>query len=316
MDEGSRDSRKEWARGVIRRGPVHGALDALAGLVARACELAPFLVDVVAAVVPVGRYWIASRARPERMPPRVSVRRGGLRFDLDPREEVQRQIFFGAFETREVRAVLACVPEGGTVVDVGANVGYYTLVMARRVGPLGRVHAFEPDPDLARHLERHLELNGLGDRVEVHRSALAARSGTARFLRADDANRGGGTLFHYSDLGGESIEVEVDTLDAAADRSALQSVDLLKLDVEGGEVDVLAGAAGLLDRRAIRHILVELNGWRLEDRGLLAEDLLGPLLDRGYTLDPLNGEALADLRSGHRTLRSLVVNLLLHAPAT
>jgi FkbM family methyltransferase len=249
------------------------------------------------------------------MPAKVEVTRGGLRFELDPREEIQRQIYFGAFEERDLRTALASVRRGGTVVDVGANVGYYTLVLARHVGQGGHVHAFEPDPALADHLSRHVALNGLGDRVTVHRMAVGAEEGTADFLRPEGGNRGAGTLVHYEDLSGESFEVEVTTLDGVARRHGLDVIDFLKLDVEGGEVDALRGAGGLLGRQAIRHVLVELNGWRLDDRGLGLDDLVGPLGRQGYELDGLNGEFLADLGAGRRTLRSLVVNLLLHAPA-
>jgi FkbM family methyltransferase len=226
------------------------------------------------------------------MPARVAVRRDGFRFELDAREEVQRQIYFGAFERRDVRRTLAFVPPGATALDVGANVGYYSLVLAERVGPGGRVHAFEPDPRLAEHLERHLALNGFADRVHVHRTAVAAAAGRADFLRAEKENLGGGTLIPYPDLQRETFPVEVVSLDGFCDAHGVRTVDFLKVDVEGAETDVLRGAGGLLERRAVHHILVELNGWRLDDQGLGFGELAEPLFERGYVLDPLNGEFL------------------------
>jgi len=284
-------------------------LDLLACALAAVCERAPWMVELLVRLLPRGRYWVAARVKPSRMPSRVRVRRDGLRFELDPREEVQRQIYFGAFERRELRIAMRVAAHGGTAVDVGANVGYYALALARCVGAEGRVHAFEPDPSLAAHLERHLKINGLSQR-----QAVGALDGQADFYRADEQNRGSGTLIPYPDLEHKTFPVEVVTLDAFCGDHGILRIDFLKVDVEGAEPDVIRGATGLLDRAAIRHLLVELNGWRLLDRGMQLEDLTGPLLARGYVPDPLNATVLAAVTGGRRPLRTLVTNLLFHAP--
>ena len=93
----------------------------------------------------------------------------------------------GMFEPETVRAFAALLAPGMTVLDVGANVGQFTLIAARRVGPTGRVHAFEPTPELVAHVFRNLELNGL-DNVVVNEVAVSETAGHAvlHLVEADD----------------------------------------------------------------------------------------------------------------------------------
>ena len=95
----------------------------------------------------------------------LSNRRGGI---------IRR----GMFEPETVRAFAALLAPGMTVMDIGANVGQFTLVAARRVGPSGRLHAFEPTPELAAHILRNLELNGL-ENVAVNAVAVSDVAGRA-----------------------------------------------------------------------------------------------------------------------------------------
>jgi len=141
---------------------------------------------------------------------------------------------------------------GMTVVEAGANVGYFTLVMARCVGATGRVVSFECDPGLAGLARDNVEINGLHRVARIDERALGERPGRVTFY-STDRHRGGGSLVagleqmpHNATDQRSAIEVEMTTLDAWVKATGAQP-DLLKLDAEGAEPAILRGGAALLD---------------------------------------------------------------------
>jgi FkbM family methyltransferase len=141
---------------------------------------------------------------------------------------------------------------GMTVVEAGANVGYFTLVMARAVGASGRVASFECDPGLAMLARDNVEINGLHRIARLEERALGERAGSVTFYRAD-RHRGGGSLVegleqipHNATDQRTALEVQMTTLDAWVKQANVQP-DLLKLDAEGAEAAILRGGAALLD---------------------------------------------------------------------
>ena len=130
---------------------------------------------------------------------------------------------------------------GSVVFDVGAHAGFVTLCAAQIVEGTGRVVAFEPLPANLENLRRHVELNGLGN-VDVLPVALASVSGTARFDVGNDLSTG-----HLAQDG--TVEVETASLDALLASGDVPPPDVVKVDVEGAEADVLAGADQLLGGR-------------------------------------------------------------------
>jgi FkbM family methyltransferase len=141
----------------------------------------------------------------------------------------------GTTEREVQRFVARRLEPGMTAVDVGANVGYLALLMARRVGPTGMVHAFEPHPTFARVLRRNAVLNGF-DWLRVWPISLGATEQDS-FLADGDVP----TNAHLAD---EGTPVHIAPLDALG-----ISADLVKIDVEGSELDVLAGMEELIERR-------------------------------------------------------------------
>ena len=98
----------------------------------------------------------------------------------------------GVWEEAITAVFRSLVAPGMTVVEVGANVGYFTLLAAELVGPRGRVHAFEPDPELFELLRDNVEVNAFDHRVTLHRRAVADFHGEARF-HAATRHRGNGS---------------------------------------------------------------------------------------------------------------------------
>lgn len=148
--------------------------------------------------------------------------------------------WLGTYERGLQRRIWSALEPGQTFYDVGANVGFFSLLAAAAVGPAGSVVAFEPLPRNLALLRRHLDLNHVRHAVVVP-AAVADASGTA------DLETSGGPA--QSRLGREGVRVDLVTLDAFV-RSGGPPPQVVKIDVEGAETRVLAGARDLLARHA------------------------------------------------------------------
>ena len=171
---------------------------------------------------------------------------------------------------------------GDTVFDLGANHGVYTLIAAQAVGATGHVHAFEPNPRLARLTELSARINGHGDTVAVHRIAASDVEGSS-WLVFDDAFSGGGTQNRAGAEGESAIACRTATLDAMFADPGVH-VDVVKLDVEGSEGRVLRGMRGLLARSPGVRMLMEFAPEMLNASGVGAREVTSLL--EGYGLLP------------------------------
>jgi FkbM family methyltransferase len=142
----------------------------------------------------------------------------------------------------EYRAFRSDIAAGDTVLDVGANLGAYTVLFGQWVGPQGRVFAFEPAPESRRGLERQVALNGLQDRIVVRPEAVAEGEGVVRFRAA--GRQGGNRIIRENpamDAASDRIDVPTTSIDAFCRDRNLRP-QFIKVDVEGAELDVLRGA--------------------------------------------------------------------------
>lgn len=205
------------------------------------------------------------------------VERGGLRWRLDPQCVLQRRLYYcGEFDRHDVRALLAHVPAGGVFFDVGAYFGYYALLAAKRGA---RAFAFEPSPGNFALLETQIALNSL-DQVQAFQLALSHAPGWGRFAVAAPENRGTGHLVGAHD---EGEEVLLTTLDAFMTEHGITRLDAMKVDVEGAELQVLAGGRETLQRHRPT-LLVEVNGPCLQRFGRSEAELVQMLRELGYEL--------------------------------
>lgn len=167
--------------------------------------------------------------------------------DTRDRSLTPHLIMGGFWESWVTRAIAHHVREGMSCVDAGANLGYYTLVMADLVGDGGHVHAFEPNPRLAQLLRWNVDANGFGKRVTVVEAAVGDRNG--KILFDVPANYfGGGTTRTTS-----GTEVRVVKLDDEFP----YTLDFLKADIEGGEVAMLHGMQALWARSPRAKLVLE-----------------------------------------------------------
>lgn len=150
------------------------------------------------------------------------------------------------FEPEVLHSLREWIRPGALVLDIGANVGYFTAYMSKLVGSAGRVHAFEPEPRNFALLNRNIEANRL-DNVTPYQIALGAREGTAT-LHISDSNAGMHRLYESVTCGERAIDVPVRTLDSMF---APGQVSVIKIDVEGFEPFVLSGAGRLIQGQQI-----------------------------------------------------------------
>lgn len=160
---------------------------------------------------------------------------------------------------------------GMRVADVGANFGYYTLLMADAVGPSGRVAAFEPHPDTAHVLRQNITLNGINRQSEVYEVALGADPRIRVTLFTPEGEPKNALVVAGEYAGGTSIEVAATTMDDIIGEAEL---DFIKIDAEGAEEGILVGMTGLI-RRCRPAIVLEFNAARYPDPAAV----LGRLLD-------------------------------------
>lgn len=160
----------------------------------------------------------------------------------------------GYFESATQQFIVEELGAGDTFIDAGANVGFFTLLGSRTVGRSGKVVAFEPLQRNVELLEHHLELNRVTNAVVV-RSALSDHSGYEGF-----GSKSSPSMARLSNDGAERVEVT--TLDEALTALDLGEVRLIKIDVEGAEAEVLAGAASTLSRQPRPSLVIATHGWR------------------------------------------------------
>lgn len=177
----------------------------------------------------------------------------------------------------DVHVFVSLLRPGMVVVDVGANIGMYTMLSARAVTPNGKVFAFEPVPEVYRRLTENLCLSGITN-VSTHRIAISDTAGTARFYLG--TNESTGSLCRVQTA--EAIAVPTETLDGVLERNGMTRVDAVKLDAEGAEMKIIRGMRQLLGRSDRPILFVEHNYSALRAAGSSAEELFGAIVEHGY----------------------------------
>jgi FkbM family methyltransferase len=186
----------------------------------------------------------------------------------------------------------AAVAPGDVVLDIGGYLGYFTLLAARGAGPEGRVIVVEANPQSQELLQRNIERNGFADRIAIHRTAVAGAPGTATFYSdASDGSQSG--LTRPDDVAG-TYQVPVATIDSLLEGEP--PLDVIKIDIEGGEVGALAGMQkALASAKPGLKLFIELNPEALENAGASGAALLAQLRGAGFEIDVID-EASKSLR--------------------
>ena len=152
-----------------------------------------------------------------------------------------------------------------TVLDIGANIGQVSVLLSKQVGSEGKVYSFEPNPELYDCLNKVIERNKLLN-VSLYPVALGRTEGNLN-LRIPKINRGKGSLIRHTEANNEDVDVvnvPVQTLSKVLEDELIESIKLIKIDVEGFEAEVLDGAHKILDSIRPQSILFEFNKSQIE----------------------------------------------------
>jgi len=235
------------------------------------------------------RFAVASRLAPYCRVAELNVAgASGLRMFLHPDDKVFtfRIMATRQWEPNETYWMSTCVQAGDTFVDVGANVGYYTLIASRLVGESGRVYAFEPDPTVFAILQKNVRLNHLRNVVLVP-MAVSDQTGSVRLFLADE-NKGDHRIYE-TDEQRPSVAVEATTLDDFFEGDD-RGVDFVKIDTQGAEGQILRGMHEVIVRNRDLVMAVEFWPYGLHESGFDPVQLLELL--RSYDF------VFFDLRAG------------------
>ena len=195
----------------------------------------------------------------------------GSKMFLDPGDSLDLSIngVYGELDTQIIREQ---IKEGDIVIDVGANIGYYTLIFAQLVGKTGKVFAFEPEPKNFEILKKNIEINNY-DNVTAEQKIISDKCEKMKLFVSDS-----GIVGHRIQKMGNLenfIEVESVTLDDYMKKLNLdKKVDFIKIDVEGAEPKVLDGAKTILKENVNLKIFTEFNREVIKKYNSDPEDML------------------------------------------
>ena len=226
------------------------------------------------------------------LPKQVEIH--GATVVLNPTDPVvSGALHFGVYEKAETRFFQSACRDGMTFLDVGANLGYYTALAARAVGPNGRVLAVEPDPDSFGYLEQTIAANAVGNVQAFPVAASDAPATLPLYISTD--NRGDNRLY-ASGKARPQVEVAARPLDALLRENKIDTVDLIKIDVQGYEPKVIAGLRETITASPNLTLLTEFWPQGIDEAGEDANEFLQTLRELGLTLHELQPDgSLAEL---------------------
>ncbi|MEP7344883.1 MAG: FkbM family methyltransferase [Gemmatimonadaceae bacterium] len=177
---------------------------------------------------------------------------------------------------------------GDTFIDIGAHVGYFSMLASALVGEQGRIYAFEPERSNFDHLVEHIALNGAGNIIPMHMAVGAVPAVADFFVNAD--NDGGHALWEVgrhpfnerTRQARTTRKVLVTSIDHFFADHDLRSLKAIKIDSEGAEFAILVGAKNVLAQYPVPFIVAEINRFGLESMGASESILRGTMSELGY----------------------------------
>jgi len=190
----------------------------------------------------------------------------------------------GLIEEAETRAIGKMLVPGMVFFDIGANLGFYSLLSAKKVGPTGQVHSFEPNPRIFQELLFNIKLNKFNN-IYPNQIALSDHNGRGLLSSHERGEEVYGSLSDRNFPGVSIIghdDVQLESLDSYIEKHGVNRIDFIKIDVEGAELDVLRGANNTLDILRPKNIMFELSEINVAGFGYRCIDVLSLLRVKGY----------------------------------
>lgn len=214
---------------------------------------------------------------------RVVETRFGARFAVDTQDLIQRYLYlFGVWEPHMTSWIQRRLKPGDGFVDVGANVGVFSVLASRLVGDGGRVVAIEASPAFHRRLLQQAGLNGCRN-IRAVNAAVSDSRRTLTFVLASSHNMGANSIVPYEGPAESTFDIDAFPLPELLEPEEIANARLIKIDVEGAEGSVVRGLAPVLDRlRPDAEITVEVTPERMAQLGDSAEELVRTMTDAGF----------------------------------
>jgi FkbM family methyltransferase len=206
----------------------------------------------------------------------------GMRIKGDAKDIIQQYVYyFGIWEPHITSWIRSCLQPGDSFIDVGANIGYYSLLASRLVGADGSVVAIEASPKTFLELQTNLTRNRINNVRAVNVAASNFR-GTLKVFRGHEHNTGLTTVFYREGFALE-CEVAAAPLSDIVHPNEMKCARVVKIDVEGAESSVVAGMGSIITAaRPDLEIIIEVNPAALASQGTKPERLLKLFFDAGY----------------------------------
>jgi FkbM family methyltransferase len=212
------------------------------------------------------------------------VRVGNYTVLLDMNESIQRSIYLGEFEPEETEWFYKVLKPGMVVVDAGSNIGYYSLIASTLVGSKGNVYSFDPSDYAFKKLQGSIRENHITN-IHLFNLGLSDHTEERELLLRDK------TLHSPSFCYGEEYPTtaigrsRLITLGSFAELSGIDHIDLIKIDVEGMEMNILKGMTGLLAENRVHRIMIEFNAYWLNLMGSSPAELDAYLKYFGFVVE-------------------------------
>ena len=243
-------------------------------------------------LLPRGRNLVLARwaRKAGPLPELVCETAWGFKMAINLQERLARDIYFnGVYEPVTAAVIAHLLQPGDVFFDVGANQGQFSLLAAQRVGKSGAVHSFEPNPAVRRLLIHSVNLNGFAN-VNVQDAACVDKAGSFVLqLEMSASNAYGGAKAVERTSGSDGQTVRGISLDQYVAENGIDRIDLMKMDIEGGEAGALVGMAGMLKRRVVKNLIVEFHpklGLPGGHEGV--RKIAANIVDAGYTQKQLH----------------------------
>ena len=202
--------------------------------------------------------------------------------------------FTEQYEPKFWKMVMNDVHKGDVIADIGAYIGFYAVAFAKRTGRAGKVVAFEPDPSNFSALRENISLNKVETRIELVNLAVADKKGQIKF--SAEGNSISSVAPDNKPNAGKQIKVETVALDEYFEN---RKVDIIKIDVEGYELQVLRGAKNILQRRdsAPRAVFIEVHPYAWDNFGSTDKEIVSLLTEAGYKIIDVDGNSIGEIKN-------------------
>lgn len=206
----------------------------------------------------------------------------GIKLWLDLKKDVDLFLFLGDFESSNIQIFSTLINEKDTVIDVGANIGIYSILASKKVGELGRIYSFEPSTWARERLEKNIKLNN-SKNINISSKGVSNKSGKIDFyICEDDAYNSIGEVPMRPVIKKEVIDVI--SLDDFCKEYKIEKVDILKVDTEGADYLVMQGAMTILNSVNSPVIFCEVNKNIKKGFNFTIDEYLAFFRNNGYSI--------------------------------